>query len=153
MDKAINRVRRLLKVPPSAENASLLAQAAQKLSVSKPDESISSSSDAPTPTETDTTAHVVDSPPSAKTAQPVLSTSPHTSIDSAASLSTLPESSRDGQLMLPSSSATPLLKVLFGLAQPTFSPLQNDSKINWFDENLNDSQKEAIKFVFEMNGE
>jgi DNA polymerase alpha-associated DNA helicase A len=52
-----------------------------------------------------------------------------------------------------------LLSVLFGLKEPGFekveiaegnSEVKDDGQLRWFDETLNDSQKEAVRFVLGM---
>jgi len=57
-----------------------------------------------------------------------------------------------GLLPSQSSSNPDLLRVLFGLQAPTFTPLEkkDDSPITWFDETLNEGQREAVEFVLGM---
>lgn len=40
-----------------------------------------------------------------------------------------------------------LLRVLFGLSTPTSDPVSLETKIDWIDPSLNDSQKDAITFA------
>ena len=51
-----------------------------------------------------------------------------------------------------SSSNPDLLRVLFGLQPPTFVPPEkkDESPVTWFDETLNEGQKEAVRFVLGM---
>ncbi|CED83037.1 DNA helicase [Phaffia rhodozyma] len=48
----------------------------------------------------------------------------------------------------PEYNSVPLLKTLFGLSPPTSTPI---GEINLFDESLNQSQKEAVRFALESN--
>lgn len=59
------------------------------------------------------------------------------------------------RMLSPSEAAPPgLVQVLFGLRQPSFTPLSPEERdgIVFLDENLNDSQRDAVRFaVYESN--
>ena len=58
------------------------------------------------------------------------------------------------RVVLPESSATtvtnlPLVEALLGLQTPTWTQADESRSVKWFDTNINDSQKEAVRFCLD----
>jgi energy-coupling factor transporter ATP-binding protein EcfA2 len=152
MEKAVERVRRLLGVPPATTSAAIAEPAEQtgvKLPEGKAEEkpSVSDSADEAVTTATAIAASLdLSGSPDSLTTSPQeapLATNP-------APASVLDSPSPEPSLASSSNHPSfPLLRALFALDLPTSTPLDGD--LTWYDDTLNDSQKVAVQFALEAD--
>jgi len=145
MEKAVERVRRLLGVPPTLVAAPVSSRGPEKDDVRSEtvdeEETIEENPSTVAPRREDeevvvaTTALDLDAP-----SEPTTSPTPPTPLSAPPTLTTISNHP-----------SFPLLRTLFGLEPPSSTPL--DAPLVWFDETLNGSQKVAVRFTLESDSE